>query len=949
MQGVRIKEALDQRIANVGKEYLFETSGIGGATIDQETVDRLTVELNALESLQSQMDKELVPVMGILAAFDISCPDHNDAIRREVMGALENREVVLTTKSLLVGVGSKTGEGVNQLHEKLQERNEDYHYWIDDGSQFVLLIPKKYGPGMKPRDLLRTLDFNPSKWVRTDSDSLIESSYAKPQFDRFLDLFTQEPKVRKQWALSGHGGGEDVCGMSLGDYQKFYEFLNKQHTQFVYVSSCRSGAHKEYHLQKSSFPVVLGTYTGEVHYGTKIDGKFFSKLNGILSVGTVKSIRPFEKLFYKRVKGGQNDMIIFLPDTPFSFQLLHKDRKGKDLYQVDLTRAKCEKKPINLRDKEKVCIHTPHVDVKIEVGEKTALFPYKSGDWIEIDQLETPDAYFEFLRGFYHDISLQKGCFLIHHLNGQQDVLWVLDKDQASQWHLPTIGFRQAAAIQEAVGNEKFYERVIPLLSEECKKNLHTYQSILEKGGLDLNSEENAIFKKNWKLIVSTLFKNGQFNSGLIERLSRSKVTKGHLLLCCIKHKRMDLITDLRSYQPAIGKDHFQEAIRLGDVSLWNALRELNPDEMPKELSDCMLAALEGGEEIMIELYRYLTLTPDSECYPGYSLFKASLDLGWTKLADIMMDTGKPKAKSLMVKDDPLNLLIDAYQQDSRWKPFVTKALQKGWHQSEFEEYGHRDLPINRVMRLGMFDVFLELLETYSKKELQKFCYYLPLSEAMEQQDSRYLEILFSLKTFDTNAEVSPGVTLICKAVKLKNYKAVELLIAHGAKVHLPDPYLDQPLSLAFKLEDKRMIQLLMENGATELPKEDYPQLIKLIKEFKNDEEMVWKLLFLAYRKPSLCNAELSRELVQFFYKHNMKAQVQWIVCRSEKQHQYNAGAYLELFVRAGDRQMIEDYLKFQGKIENKAAIARVLKKALQEGLEEPIIIEILERELSRF
>lgn len=949
LDGVRLKEGIDQRVSTLRETYLLEHSGIGGAIVFLYKEDKVLQELNTMESIQQALDGQLHPVVGIVAAFDIACPDHNDSIRCDVIQALENRSVVIATKSLIAGAGSDKVKELKNLHNKLKEREKEYYYWIDDSSQYVVMIPKRYGPEMKRAELLGLLDFSPSKWIKIDSTSLIESTFAKPHFDRFLNLFTDEPKARKQWVLCGHGGAEHVCGMGIEDYKRLYAFLKKQNTQFAYVSSCQSGGHKGFHQQESSFPVVLGTYTGEDHYSIKCGKQFFHRLNGILSSGIIRSVRPFEKLFCEHVTGGKNESIIFLPDSTFPFQLLRKDQKGKDLYQVDLTRAKCEKKPLDLTEQEKVCIHPSHLDVEVVVGEKIAIFPYHSGDWIELDQLRSGDSYFEFLKSFYNDISLQKGCFHIHDLNGQKEILWVLEKNQSREWHLPTIGIKDAVAIRDAVGEAKFNEKVLPLLSEECRRDLLVYHAILQKGGIDLDPTEDSLFKKNWKLIVETLVKSGQCKPGLIERLMKSKAAKSHLLWCCIKCKRMDQIIDFSPFKTAIGKSHFQEAARLGDISLFNILRKLNPHQMPTKLSDILIYSLEGGEEMMIELYQLLKLSPDSECYPGRSLFTIGLDLGWTQFVAMMMESGKPKGKSLMTKDSPLNLLIDANQQDSTLKPLVIKAIREGWNESEFDEYGHRELPLNRLMRLGQFDLFMELLSNIPREGLEKLTYYLPLSEAIEQYDSRYLEILLSLKVFNVNAEVSPGVPLLCKAIKLGNDKAVESLIQNGAKLHLPDYILDQPLSLALKLGDKRIIKLLLQYGAHEIGKEDHPRLIELIKEFKNDEEMVWQLMFLAYRKPSLYGAKRSSELVQYFYKNGMRAQVQWIISRNEKQQQYNAGLYLEMFVSAGDRQMVQDYLKFQGKIENKAAIARVLKKALQENLEEPVIIELLEIELSRF
>ena len=952
-EGVCLRTSIDERINQLNELYLFECTGLGGAEVVSFKERQIIDQLDGMRELRNQLESDLVPTLGILAAFDISCVDYNDAIRSDIIGALEQDEVVISTKSLLTGAGSRKGEDVQKVHHQLKEKSEDYHYWIDDESQYVLMIPKKHGQEQERSKILEMLDFVPTAWIPIDATSLIESSFAKPKIDRFISLFSDHPKAHKRWIASGHGGGSSLCGMDFEDYEKFFDFLNKQETDFLYVSSCSSGGRKEWHQQKSSFPVVLGTYTGESQYSSILVKNFFKKLNFILPGGSIRSVRPFEILFSKCLKSARNNPIIHLPNSDFPFQLLHKGGKAKDLYQLDIVRAKVEKTGIDLTEKEKVCIHPSHLDVEVIVGEKTALFPYDSTTLVEIDHLRVEgnkvDAYFSFLKSFYKDVSHQKVCFFIHDLDGEQNILWVLGHHEARQWKLQSLNFKEVIAVRQLVDEAQFQEWVIPFISGECRKTLTHFNSILEKGGIDLTPDENAVFKKHCSIIVECLIKSGQLNPRLKERLFKNPKVKSHFFMCCLKYNKMDEISDLNLFGEVVSQSHCLQAIRSGNVSLLRRLVELDPKAMPDKIEDCLIQVLDGGEEMMIEMYHQLGLSSDTQCYEGLSLFKLALDLDWVYLGEMMINTVKPRGKSAHVEDDPFNLLIDACHQNGQWKPLVIKAIRKGWNPTDTEIFGHRNLPINRLIRLGMFDVFLNLLESYIPDQLSKFCYYLPLSEAINQADSRYLEIMLSMKVFSVNAEVSPGVSLLCKAVKKENYKAVELLISHGAKIHLTDPYLDQPLSLAIKLRDLKMIRLLIEHGASELSKNDYPKLIELIKHSKNDEEMLWQLMFLAYRKPSLYEPNLSKELVRFFYKNGLRAQVQWIIGRKDRHQQYLAGIYLEIFVKAADLQMVRDFLSVQIPIENKASIARLLKKAPQNTFEELSVIELLEIELHRF
>jgi hypothetical protein len=942
LDGVRLKESINHRITELGKILLTKCSGIGGACIDFALENQISTEIIRMKTIRKELKKKLELDIGIVAAFDLSCPDHNDTIRSDILGAVENRDVVITTKSLLSGTGSIEDETVRRLHNTLKETENDYQFWVDDETQYVLMVPKKILPHLKPVELLQKLDFAVSKWSPIDCSSLIESSFAKPKLDTFFTLFSPEPKARKQWIACGHGGESDICGMNIKDYKRFFHFLERQNTDFLFVSSCQSGSHKDLHLNQRTFPVVLGTYTGESFYAAQIKKDFFTQLNTILSHGKPKSARPFEKLFQDKVSKGKNDSIIYLPESKFPFQLLLKKRACKDLYQLDITRAKCINQAIDLTNREKVCIHPAKLDIEVVVGKNTVLFPYESAELVEIDRLRVKecsvDDYFNSLSSHYRTLGSQKGCFLIRDLHGQPNVLWLLDKENSVQWNLSSLNFRDAAAVREQVGADHFNRQIHQSLSSESKELLKNFDSILVKGGLNLSQEENLLFKKEWKLCLDHLFKNEQINSTLFDRLVKSNSARRYLLQCCIKYKRMDFISDLSLFHPNIRVEHFRETIRQGNILLFEQLTKLCPEKMPKSLNDCLVFALEGGEEMMIALYHHLKLTPNDQCHHIGSLFKIAVDLEWLQLVDLMMEKGKPKGKSLQVKDDPLNVLINACQKDIKWKPLVLKAIQLGWNPTDEEVYGHRDLPINRLIRFGKFDLFLALLENFPTKKLAQNTQYLPLSEAIGQTDTRFLEILLSFNTLSVNAEISPGVPLLCKAISQGNHHAVELLIKHGARVQLSDPYLEQPISLAIKTGDIKMINLLLEPGIVGLSKSDYPQLIKLIKNSKNDEETVWQLMFLAYRKPSLYEPNLSRELVKFFYENEMRAHTQWIVGRKDKHQAYNAGFYLDLFVLAEDLQMVREFLRIQTPVENKAAVARVLKKAMQADIDDEIV-----------
>lgn len=952
-KGISLIESIDHRVAELGQRLFVECSGLGDAFIDLGLKKQISDEISGLESIRKEVENNLRLNIGIVAAFDIYCPDHNGSIRSDVLGGLENEEIVIATKSLVAGMGSTKGEVLRLLHKKIKAVEDRYHYWVDEESQYVLMIPKKFEPELSQNQLLKSLDFTASKWVPIDAFSLIETSSKRASLDTFFSLFNDEPKVGKRWIACGHGGASSVCGMDIEDYDRFYRFLEGQKTDFLYVTSCKSGIHKKLHLSQESFPVVLGTYSGEDFYSVKINKDFFNQLNSVLSSGMPKSVRPFEKIFRKNIPFKYNESIIYLPNSRFPFQLLFKNRSSKDLVGIDIARAKCFKQPIDLTKKEKVCIHPSKLDAEIVLGKKTIIFPYEMEDTVTIDHVRlegcTAEEYFAFLSSEYKNLGSQKGGFLLRRIEEKHNILWTLSNKKSVQWQLPSVKLSDASQIRELVGKDFFNDAVLPLLSAECHNHLALFDSVIAKGGIDLTSEEENLFKSNRKICLEQIFTQKKINPTLFEQMMKYRRTRRYLLSCCIRYEKMDMIPDLTIFQKSIQTRHFQEVIKKGNIALLDRFQEICPDKMPAELNDWILYVVEGGEEMMIALYHRLKLTPDIACYDFGSLFDVAIDMGWMALAEIMIEEGKPKGKSMLVKDDPLNVLIDACQKNIAWKPLVIKAIQQGWDPLEENIYGHSDLPINRLIRLGQFELFLTLMDKYSSDELARFCQYLPLSAAIDQTDIRYMEILLSVTNKSVNAQISPGVPLICKAVKQGNYQAVELLIRYRAHVQLPDPYLEQPISLALKSGDLKMIEILIEPSFVELSKEDYPHLIELIKKSKDNQSALWKLLFLAYKKPSLYEPDLSKELVSFFYNNGMRAQAQWIVGRKDKHQQYNAGFYLEMFAGAEDLEMVRDFLKFHGPIENKAAIALVVKKLALAGIGDEEIVRLLEQELNRF
>jgi len=950
----RMSKRVVERISFLEKALQWECDGNGGRELGPEIGVESIRELNELKTLN-----ESCPVLEAHIALDIHAKDHNGSIKKGVISALKSGEIVLTTQSMLCGAGSENLERLSQLRNGLQKRKKEYHFFIDQESQYVLMVPKELTEQTESKEILKNFDFSPSRWLPCDATTLLETSYVEPQFEHLLSLFSAEPIAKKRIVLHGHGGDDTLCSLTKGEYLEFYDLLGSQKTEFLYVSSCGSGSKKGWQKRKSSgaksFITVLGTYTGESQYGGNVKKDFFSTLDIILSRGKVHSSVPFRRLFDTQVEDKRNTRLIRLAEEGGEVQpflLVRSSREDKDLRQTDISVAQIERRPIELTKKKTVCLHPSHIPVPMKVSPETVIFPYESETLTVLHSLDidggTPEEYFSFLKEYYQQIDGQSAQLLFQDLEGKTNVLWLLSKNGSIFQTLSETNISEALELREKLNVEIFRDKILPRLNAEVISQLALLDQITVKGGADLTSKEMKFFRSHLNVCLEELVKRGTLVPELLAKFIGNKAVMSILLEYCIQYNRMELLPELKQIRPAISKRHFLAAMKHGNIAALRKLDSVSSELYPENVIDFLLPALEGGEEMFIEIYKRLDLPSDLPCLNRANLFKLTVEIGWEKLALVMLEeSGKPKSTTAHIEDDPLNLLIDAAHKDKKWTPHLTLAIQKGWNPVDQEPLGHKNLPLNQLIRRGMFEHFLLLLGQYDQDNLKRFTRYLPLSAAIDQRDMRFLEVLLSLNVFSVNAEVSPGLTLPSKAVKVGNLIAVQLLIENHAAVNPISPWQDSPLSIALRSKNLEMVKLLISNLATEVTKGDIPHVIDVIKEF-DDEECVWRLLFLAYRKPSLYEPLLSKELFDYFLSKGMKAQVQWILSRRDQYQTNNKEYYLEKLVQAQDWKTVEDLLNVYSPLNNKYLILRLIKQTPQDTFEGIMIREALFKELKQ-
>src|SRR5690606_6103931 len=113
-------------------------------------------------------------------------------------------------------------------------------------------------------------------------------------------------------------------------------------------------------------------------------------------------------------------------------------------------------------------------------------------------------GYYSFLDHFYREIE-EQAFLLFHDIHGEKDILWHFTRNGAYRWHLPTSDVKMALNIRRRLERDLFDEKVLPCLNESTSLELVVFDRLTAKGGASMDAEENALFKKHWRLSLEEM------------------------------------------------------------------------------------------------------------------------------------------------------------------------------------------------------------------------------------------------------------------------------------------------------------------------------------------------------------------------------------------------------------------------------------------------------------
>jgi hypothetical protein len=856
-----------------------------------------TQELRELRQSIDVLEKSLCPVLQAVIALDIHAEDHNGVIINQVTEELQNHGIVVLTKSLFNGTGCKNKNRIETFHTTFKVQKEHYHYWIDDSQMYVVCVPKDYLLADSKKEMLALLDFSPGTLIPVGTEELFNTGYAVPTYERFSQLFSEKPKAKKRIVLSGHGSSDTVSSLNRVEYRKMYAFLKEQLTQFVYISSCGSGATKLWHQSEraervqKTFTMVLGTVSGEGQIGGDIKKGFFTVLDQILKPGVAPVVSSYQDLFTDQVSDSKHPKLIRFSHSQSvrqPFVTLSPDSSSKYLGLSVLQKGKVERVDrLDYSDVKSLIVKEEWIDLPIKVGSKTVIYPYHLEGFSHFRKLEIPCSlkrFYQYQQETYREVEGQKGLFYIERCRSHKDVVLFLSKETSHIWILgnPKNTFQGLVTIEKyfhSVGKKDFFKQVvIPKFSPELRKQLFLFSSFIEKGGVDLSQEERQFFSQNVPFFIEALLERGKATKEFADWASSNQFIFKIFFKNTLRYGQRELISDSEKLKGVVSEEIYYEVLKKGDMAALSFLDRYGAQNFPKDAELCMGAAILGGEEMAMEVFRRLKLDPGFKILSRQTLFSFAINMNWFRWASKMMTDEKPAGATAHLIDDPLNLLITAARKDEKWLPALHRAIDSGWNPVNEYSYGHRDLPLNLCIELGLYTPFLHLLKKHELGVLKKQTRFHPLSIALDQTDRRFLEVLANPKLSDLNGEISHGITLLVKAIRKRDREAVGDLLHRGASANPLNKRQLPPLSEAVRTGNHAIVQLLLENRGSVLLKEDFPYLIKLFKKNIDKEEFVWKLLFVVYRKPSLFEPNLSQTLIQLFQEKS--AFVEWIEAR---------------------------------------------------------------------
>ena len=297
--------------------------------------------------------KEPSVKIGLKVAFycDVDSTDHNGAINKRILYAVDQKIPFITTRSLLRVKKEKTP--ISSVVLRLARSKEDWV--VFKKGEFVLFLPKTLHPDLmtNPEKALKELDFafDGSLTPITIDEALYEPE-SPPDFKDLTTLFSPEPHLQKLFYFAGHGGTDVVGALNSDHYRQFLTFLETQQCRGLTISSCSAGgkssllSHREEegHFDDPKadhrFPIIvrsIGDFPTRLQEAEFDLGGYFNELTYFLEekATTVSNLRQtLQNVEFRASKAPSNLVKVYFPHpkgVPGGFRPIDENSRGFSL------------------------------------------------------------------------------------------------------------------------------------------------------------------------------------------------------------------------------------------------------------------------------------------------------------------------------------------------------------------------------------------------------------------------------------------------------------------------------------------------------------------------------------------------------------------------------------------------------------------------------------------
>jgi hypothetical protein len=353
--------------------------------LEYEICHQTNISKNKIERIQKQLmrmqdsiQKSEIPLekpnlqkadIAMAIFCDIDSPDHNGAINSFLQNAMDHKVPFITSKSTLLGLQrSNAREAINSydnMETELWKNQKDWHVFQQIDAQghegLLVFLPRTQTNGLTDEEILKAFDLNSDGSLKKISfNQLVIPSKNKIGVDSILNLFSQEPKKTKLFALAGHGGIGKPGGFSVEHYKQFLRLAEQQKCRGLTLTSCYSGGESTLlhfdqkdqekdsktstMVPKVKFPVIarsIGDFpTQSGHEAEKDISLYFKELNDLLSHPGGETAPQLGKMFKKveqergKYKTPVNLVQVYFPpsaDSPGGFQTVGEGGKSYSL------------------------------------------------------------------------------------------------------------------------------------------------------------------------------------------------------------------------------------------------------------------------------------------------------------------------------------------------------------------------------------------------------------------------------------------------------------------------------------------------------------------------------------------------------------------------------------------------------------------------------------------